>query len=53
LPPRAIRAALELLRAPQPAHVVLARLRLEAPLGDRRLLVGLEELVACGALTVA
>jgi flavin-dependent dehydrogenase len=46
LPPRAIRAVLERLARPCPAHEALAVLRDAAPLGDRRLLVGLQLLIA-------
>jgi flavin-dependent dehydrogenase len=52
LPPRAIASMLEAIDAPTPAHVVLARQREAAPLGDRRLLVALQRLVAIGALTI-
>jgi flavin-dependent dehydrogenase len=45
LPHRAITDALDLLRTPQSAHEVLQKLRSRAPLGDRRLLVGLQLLV--------
>jgi hypothetical protein len=45
LPPRAITATLAALQAPQPAHVAMSRLRELAPLGDRRLLVGLQRLL--------
>jgi flavin-dependent dehydrogenase len=50
LPPRAIAAALKYVRSPTPAHAVLAEIRKVAPLGDKRLLVGLQVLVALGAL---
>jgi flavin-dependent dehydrogenase len=50
LPPRAIAAALETLADARPAHEAMTRLREVAPLGDRRLLVGLQELVARGAV---
>jgi hypothetical protein len=53
VPPRAIASALAVVRGPTPAHVVLAALREAAPLGDRRLLVGLQMLVAAGALAPA
>jgi flavin-dependent dehydrogenase len=53
LPPRAIASALAAVEAPTAAHVVLAALREAAPLGDRRLLVGLQKLVAASALTAA
>jgi flavin-dependent dehydrogenase len=45
LPPRAIAATLDLLRTPQPAHAALRLLHTLAPLGDRRLLIGLQLLV--------
>jgi hypothetical protein len=50
LPPRAIAVALKSVRSPTPAHAVLAEIRAVAPLGDKRLLVGLQMLVALGAL---
>ncbi len=53
LPPRAIVSTLAVVKGPTPAHVVLSALRDAAPLGDRRLLVGLQMLVAAGALTAA
>jgi flavin-dependent dehydrogenase len=52
LPPSAMRAALALLTTPRPAHEAMACLREVAPLGDRRLLVALQELVALGALSL-
>jgi flavin-dependent dehydrogenase len=48
LPPHALRTLLRRLRRPLPAHEALAALRTEAPLEDRRLLVGVQELVARG-----
>jgi flavin-dependent dehydrogenase len=45
LPRRAIAGALELMRAPQPAHNVLRTLREQVPMADRYLLVGLQVLV--------
>jgi flavin-dependent dehydrogenase len=45
LPPRAIAATLNLLHTPQPAHAALRLLHTLAPLGDRRLLVGLQLLI--------
>ena len=51
LPPRVIHAVLDFLRTPRAAHEALAVLRTAAPLGDRRLLVGLEGLVALGIVT--
>jgi flavin-dependent dehydrogenase len=53
LPPRAIASTLATVREATPAHVALSALRAVAPLGDHRLLVGLQMLVATGALTVA
>jgi flavin-dependent dehydrogenase len=53
VPPRAIASALAVVRAPTPAHVVLAALRASAPIGDKRLLVGLQMLVEGGALEPA
>jgi flavin-dependent dehydrogenase len=52
LPPRAIAAAFSALAEARPAHEAMARLREVAPLGDRRLLVGLQELLARGAIAV-
>jgi hypothetical protein len=40
-------------RDPKPAHAVLAFLRERAPLGDRRLLVGLQLLLEARALVLA
>jgi flavin-dependent dehydrogenase len=51
LPRRAIQTALEHLREARPAHEALAALRAAAPLEDRRLLVGLQLLVARGCVT--
>jgi flavin-dependent dehydrogenase len=53
VPPRALRSALAGLSSPQPAHALLARLKALAPLGDRRLLVGVQLLVESGVLAVA
>jgi hypothetical protein len=50
LPPRAIATLLATLRVPQPAHAAMAGLRQLAPLGDRRLLVGLQRLIEHGAV---
>lgn len=51
LPPRAIRDLLARLKTPKPAHETLALLReLSGPLGDQRLLAGLQLLVIGGAL---
>jgi hypothetical protein len=50
LPRRAIAATLNLLRTPKPAHAALHALRSHAPLGDRRLLIGLQLLVEHGSL---
>lgn len=52
IPPRALRSLLERCNSPHPAHEVLGWLRAMAPLGDRRLLVALQELVARGSLCV-
>jgi flavin-dependent dehydrogenase len=52
IPPRALRSALAGLSTPQPAHALLARLKAIAPLGDRRLLVGVQLLVENGVLAV-
>jgi hypothetical protein len=48
LPRRALSAALEAIVRPKPAHDVLSLLRHDAPLDDRRLLVGLQLLVESG-----
>ncbi|MDI1430904.1 NAD(P)/FAD-dependent oxidoreductase [Polyangium sorediatum] len=50
LPPKALASVLDFLRSPRPAHEALAALQAAAPLGDRRLLVGLEGLVDLGIL---
>jgi flavin-dependent dehydrogenase len=52
LPRTAIATTLHQLRTAQPAHVILGALRNHAPLGDRRLLVGLQLLVEHGPLEV-
>jgi flavin-dependent dehydrogenase len=52
-PRRAVAAALESLRTPQPAHAVLTALRASAPLDDRRLLVALQLLVEGGLAMAA
>ena len=52
IPPRILQATLERCRKPIPAHEILAALRSMAPLGDRRLLVALQELVSRGFLVV-
>src|SRR5216683_1250303 len=48
LPRGAIAAALESLRKARPAHEALSALRDAAPIGDRRLLVGLQMLLEQG-----
>ncbi len=53
VPPKAIASALDAVGAATPAHALVSKLREAAPLGDRRLLVGLQRLVAVGALTAA
>lgn len=50
VPPRALRSLLERLRQPMPAHQALAALRSEAPLENRRLLAGMQDLIARGIL---
>lgn len=50
LPPRVLRAAVERCRQSTPAHEVLHHVRTAAPLGDRRLLIALQELVSRGVL---
>jgi flavin-dependent dehydrogenase len=51
IPLYALRALLARLRNPMPAHQALAFLRSAAPVGDRQLLVGLQQLVALGCLS--
>jgi hypothetical protein len=53
VPPRVVASALEAAEAPTPAHVLLSAMREKAPIGDRRLLIGLQTLLAIGALTRA
>jgi flavin-dependent dehydrogenase len=53
VPPRAIASTLDSVAAATPAHALLSKLRETAPLGDHRLLVGLQRLLATGALTDA
>jgi flavin-dependent dehydrogenase len=53
VPHRAIATTLAAVHAPTPAHLLLAALRESAPLGDKRLLVGLQLLVDAGALARA
>jgi flavin-dependent dehydrogenase len=53
LPPRALRATLASLSAPRPAHAVLSQLKALAPIGDRRLLVGVQLLVERGVLAAS
>jgi flavin-dependent dehydrogenase len=53
VPPRAIATTLAAVHVPTPAHLLLAALRERAPLGDKRLLVGLQLLVDAGALAPA
>jgi hypothetical protein len=53
VPHRAIATTLAAVHAPTPAHLLLAALRENAPLGDKRLLVGLQLLVDAGALAPA
>jgi len=50
LPPVVISMALRAAALPVPAHALLARMRAAAPLGDRRLLAGLEALVGADLL---
>lgn len=50
LPPRAIAELERVLASPAMAHVVVSRVREIAPLGDRRLIVGLQLLLDEGAL---
>jgi flavin-dependent dehydrogenase len=50
LPPRAISRVLDALASPRPAHEAMRILRDAAPLGDRRLLVGLQILVDLGVV---
>jgi flavin-dependent dehydrogenase len=51
VPPRAVASVLDAVAEATPANALLSRLREVAPLGDRRLLVGLQRLVETGALT--
>lgn len=51
LPPPAVRALLDRLRTPTPAHEALELLRRAAPLEDRKLLVGLQYLVYAGCIS--
>jgi flavin-dependent dehydrogenase len=53
LPPRAITKLLDVLAAPRPAHEAMGALRSAAPVGDRRLLVGVQLLVKLGVLALA
>jgi flavin-dependent dehydrogenase len=50
VPPRILRALLERYKTAIPAHEALGYLRSIAPLGDRRLLMALQELVSRGLL---
>jgi flavin-dependent dehydrogenase len=50
LPARALRTVLASLSSPRPAHEVLSQLRALAPLGDRRLVVGVQLLLEHGVL---
>lgn len=52
IPFYALRSLLGRLRQPMPVHEALAFLREEAPVGDRRLLVGLELLVSLGCVAI-
>ncbi len=52
IPFYALRLVLSRLREPTPAHEALALLRDEAPVGDRRLLVGLQLLVSLGCVAI-
>jgi flavin-dependent dehydrogenase len=53
IPPRALRAVLASSSVPRPAHEVLSQLKALAPLGDRRLLVGVQLLVERGVLAAS
>ncbi len=53
LPRAAVATLLETLRTPRPAHEALAVLRSAAPLSDRRLLHGLQLLIAHGCISEA
>jgi flavin-dependent dehydrogenase len=53
LPARAITAVVARVADPEPAHVVLAELRTRVPLPDRWLVMGVQRLVECGALTAS
>ncbi len=52
IPPRVVLSALVFCAKPRAAHEVLGHIRNLAPLGDRRLLVGLQALVSSGLLVV-
>jgi flavin-dependent dehydrogenase len=53
IPPVTLRELLERLRnQPEPAHQSLSFLRSRAPLGDRRLLVGIQCLLASGCISI-
>lgn len=52
IPFHALRSVLGRLRQPTPAHEALTLLRAEAPVGDRRLLVGLQLLVSLGCVAI-
>jgi flavin-dependent dehydrogenase len=50
IPPRALATLLSTVERPQPAHAAMASLKAAAPVGDRRLILGLQLLVARGAI---
>jgi flavin-dependent dehydrogenase len=52
LPPHAITKLLEALAAPRPAHEAMRLLQAAAPIGDRRLLVGVQLLVERGVIAL-
>jgi flavin-dependent dehydrogenase len=52
VPPRALGRLCAALATPHPAHEAMGLLRAQAPVGDRRLLVGLQLAVERGALEV-
>ena len=52
IPPRALRAFLRRLRHTTTAHEALAAIKTDAPLEDRRILVGVQDLIARGTVTI-
>jgi hypothetical protein len=50
IPPRALATLLSTVERPLPAHAAMAILEAAAPVGDRRLILGLQLLVARGVI---